>query len=160
FNAAPTNGTPPLTVTFNDNSIGSITNRHWDFGNGFTTNTTATNFVFTYNSIGTNNVTLTVSGPLGANTVTRSNYIVVLPPFVQLVSGGFSLAAEGCSNNAVDPGETVTAYFSIRNVGTAPTTNVVATLLAGGGITWPSGPQNFGVIPGGGTVSQPFTFTM
>jgi PKD repeat protein len=160
FNATPTNGTPPLAVTFNDGSIGSVTNRHWDFGNGFTTNTTATNFVFTYNSIGTNTISLTVSGPLGTNSVSRSNYIVVLPPFVQLASNGFSLAAEGCSNNAVDPGETVTANFRIRNAGTAPTTNLVATLLAGGGISLPSGPQAFGVISGGATVARPFTFTM
>jgi uncharacterized repeat protein (TIGR01451 family) len=160
FNATPTNGTPPLAVTLHDNSIGSVTNRHWDFGNGFSTNTTATNFVFTYNSVGTNTVTLTVSGPLGTNTVTRSNYIVVLPPFVQLASNGFSLAVEGCSNNAVDPGETVTANFSVRNVGTVPTTNLVATLLAGGGISSPSAPQNFGVISGGAAVAMPFTFTM
>jgi PKD repeat protein len=160
FNAAPTNGTPPLAVTFHDNSIGSITNRHWDFGNGFTTNTTATNFVFTYNSIGTNTVALTVNGQLGANTVTLSNYIVVLLPFVRLVSNGFAFIAEGCSNNAVDPGETVTANFSIRNAGTAPTTNLVATLLAGGGISSPSAPQNFGVISGSAAVAKPFTFTM
>jgi PKD repeat protein len=160
FSATPTNGTPPLAVTFQDNSIGSITNRHWDFGNGFSTNTTATNFVFTYNSLGTNTVTLTVNGPLGANTVTRSNYVVVLPPFVRLVSNGFALVAEGCPNNAVDPGETVTANFSIRNAGTATTTNLVATLLASGGISLPSAPQNFGVISGGAAVARPFSFTM
>ena len=160
FNAAPTNGAPPLAVTFNDSSVGSVTNRHWDFGNGFTTNTLATNFVFTYNSVGTNSVTLTVSGPLGTNSVTRSNYITLVPPFVLLVSNGFSLVAEGCTNNAVDPGETVTANFSIRNLGTAPTTNLVATLLAGGGVTYPSAPQNFGAIPGGSAAAMPFTFTM
>jgi PKD repeat protein len=160
FNAAPTNGTPPLAVTFQDNSTGSVTNRHWDFGNGVTTNTTATNFVFTYNSVGTNSVTLTVTGPLGTNTFTRSNYIVVPPPFVQLVSNGFALVAEGCPNNAVDPGETVTANFSIRNIGTASTTNLVATLLAVGGISNPSVPQNFGVVSGGAAVARPFTFTM
>src|SRR5262249_37090717 len=65
-----------------------------------------------------------------------------------------------CSNNAVDPGETVTANFSIRNVGTVSTTNLVATLLAGGGISLPSAPQTFGAISGGGAVAMPFTFTM
>ena len=160
FNANSTNGTPPLAVTFTDNSFGSITNRHWDFGNGLTTNTTATNFVFTYNSVGTNTVTLTVSGLLGTNSVTRTNYITVVPPFVLLVSNGFSLTAEGCVNNAVDPGETVTANFSIRNLGTAPTTNLVATLVAGGGVTSPSGPQNFGAILGGTSAVMPFTLTM
>lgn len=160
FHATPTNGVPPLAVTFNDNSIGSITNRHWDFGNGFTTNTVATNFAYTYNGIGTNSVTLTISGPLGTNSTTRTNYIILAPPFVRLACNGFSLAAEGCSNNAVDPGETVTANFSIRNAGTAPTTNLVATLLAGGGISSPSGPQNFGAIAPGAAAARPFTFTM
>jgi hypothetical protein len=60
----------------------------------------------------------------------------------------------------VDPGETVTANFSILNAGTAPTTNIVATLIAGGGISSPSAPQNFGVISGGTAVARPFTFTM
>jgi hypothetical protein len=60
----------------------------------------------------------------------------------------------------VDPGETVTANFRIRNSGTAPTTNLVATLVAGGGVTSPSAAQNFGVISGGTAVARPFTFTM
>src|SRR5262249_39764300 len=86
--------------------------------------------------------------------------VTVIPPFVRLVSNRFTLTAEGCVNNAVDPGETVTANFSIRNTGTAPTTNLVATLLVGGGVTSPSGAQNFGVIPGGAAAARPFTFTM
>ncbi len=160
FGATPTNGIAPLAVTFTDNSVGSITNRHWNFGNGFSTNTSATNFTFAYNAIGTNTVTLTVSGPLGTNSTTRSNYITVVPPFVLLASNGFSLALEGCSNNAVDPGETVTANFSIRNAGSAPTTNLIATLLASGGVTAPSGSQNYGAISAGASVARPFTFTM
>src|SRR4029453_16568672 len=48
FSAAPLIGAAPLAVTFTDTSFGTITNRFWDFGNGQTTNTTATSFVFSY----------------------------------------------------------------------------------------------------------------
>ena len=62
FSGAPTNGPAPLIVTFTDSSTGSITNRAWDFGNGDTSNTTATSVQYTYNADGTNNVSLIVSG--------------------------------------------------------------------------------------------------
>jgi uncharacterized repeat protein (TIGR01451 family) len=73
-----------------------------------------------------------------------------------------ALAAEGCSspNNAIDPDETVTVNFALKNTGSSPTTNLVATLVATNGITLPSAPQSFGVLaPCGPAVSRPFTFT-
>jgi PKD repeat protein len=77
FTGSPTNGIVPLTVTFTDTSTGSITNRFWNFGDASTTNITATSVQHTYNSVGTNTVTLTVSG-LGASTNSiQTNYIVV-----------------------------------------------------------------------------------
>lgn len=45
------------------------------------------------------------------------------------------------------------------NTGTAKTTNLVATLLATGGVVSPSGPQTYGVLnTNGAAVVQPFTF--
>ncbi len=77
-----------------------------------------------------------------------------------VVAAGFGLAAENCPNGAVDPGETVTVDFSLSNAGTANTTNLVATLLSGGGVTSPSTPQTYGVLQfGGPSVSQSFSFT-
>jgi subtilisin-like proprotein convertase family protein len=74
-----------------------------------------------------------------------------------------TLVSETCSvnNNAPDPGETVTMNFPLQNTGTGPTTNLVATLLPGGGVTNPSAPQNYGALsPVAPTpVSRPFTFT-
>lgn len=72
-----------------------------------------------------------------------------------------TITAESASpaNNAPDPDETVTALFPLRNFGTGATTDLVATLLPGGGILAPSAPQSYGVItPIGGTVARPFTF--
>jgi len=73
-----------------------------------------------------------------------------------------ALTAESCSpaNGAIDPGETVIVQLGLRNFGSASTTNLVATLLASGGVTSPSGPQNYGALVAGGTnVTRSFTFT-
>jgi uncharacterized repeat protein (TIGR01451 family) len=87
---------------------------------------------------------------------------VVAPPFVSIVSAGAALTAESFSpaNGAVDVGETVTLDLRLRNAGNVPNTNLVATLLPGGGVTAPSGPQIYGVLPPGGLpVAKSFTFT-
>jgi len=79
-----------------------------------------------------------------------------------LNAGATAVTAESCNpaNNAIDPGETVTVNFDLSNIGTANTTNLVATLQATGGVTSPSGPQNYGVVVSGGpAVTRPFTFT-
>jgi subtilisin-like proprotein convertase family protein len=73
-----------------------------------------------------------------------------------------TLTAESCApaDNAISPGETVTLAFALKNVGTASTSNLVATLQATGDVIGPSGPQSYGVLaPGGTSVSRPFTFT-
>jgi PKD repeat protein len=77
FAGSPTGGSQPLTVSFTDTSTGTITNRLWDWGDGAKTNTTATNLTHTYNILGTNTVKLTVTGPVGTNILTRTNYITV-----------------------------------------------------------------------------------
>jgi hypothetical protein len=60
----------------------------------------------------------------------------------------------------VDPGETVTVNFGLRNAGTANTTNLVATLLSSGGVTLPNAAQTYGaLVSGGAGVARPFAFT-
>src|ERR1017187_5295117 len=76
FTGLPTTGLTPLTVMFTDTSTGTITNRSWMFGDGGTTNTLNTTVAYTYNSAGTNTVTLVVTGPLGASTNARVDYVV------------------------------------------------------------------------------------
>jgi hypothetical protein len=59
----------------------------------------------------------------------------------------------------IDAGETVTVSLCIQNTGLGNTTNLVGTLQATGGVTNPSGPQNYGVVPAGGAaVCRNFTF--
>jgi PKD repeat protein len=76
FTATPTNGVDPLTVTFTDTSMGTITNRFWDFGDGSTTNTTSISVAHTY-AAGIYTVTLVITGPAGVSASTQSNYVAV-----------------------------------------------------------------------------------
>jgi PKD repeat protein len=86
FTATPDSGWAPLTVSFDDASIGDITNRYWDFGDGTTTNTTLTTLDHTYASTGTYTVALTVSGPLGSDTSTQTDLISVRAPVAPVAS--------------------------------------------------------------------------
>ncbi len=74
---APTSGAAPLTVTFGDASTGTVTAWAWTFGDGGTS--TAQNPSYTYTKVGTYRVSLTVTGPGGSNTQTKTNYIIASP---------------------------------------------------------------------------------
>jgi subtilisin-like proprotein convertase family protein len=49
--------------------------------------------------------------------------------------------------------------LQLRNLGTAATTNLVATLQPSSSVVAPSGPQSYGSIPIGGTAARDFSFT-
>lgn len=79
-----------------------------------------------------------------------------------LTPGNLSLLAEGCfpTNGAVDPGEMVTLNLGLKNTGTAPTADLVVTLLATNGVMEPSSAQRYGFVPADGeSMSRAFTFT-
>ncbi|MDE3246308.1 MAG: proprotein convertase P-domain-containing protein, partial [Acidobacteriota bacterium] len=78
-----------------------------------------------------------------------------------LSANGSALTAESCTpaNGAPDPNEIVTYNLTVKNGGTSPTTNVVGTLQASGGISSPSAPQSYGAIAPGASVTRAFTFT-
>jgi hypothetical protein len=80
-----------------------------------------------------------------------------------IASAGATLVSESCTpaNGVLDPNENVTVSFCVQNVGTLNTTSLVGTLQATGGVTGPSGPQNYGVVVAGGpAVCRNFTFTV
>ncbi|MBW1734657.1 MAG: PKD domain-containing protein [Deltaproteobacteria bacterium] len=79
FVAAPRNGTVPLTVNFTDESTGSITSWEWTFGDGGTS--TQENPSYTYETPGIYTVSLTVAGPVGSDTETKSDYITATSSF-------------------------------------------------------------------------------
>jgi uncharacterized delta-60 repeat protein/uncharacterized repeat protein (TIGR01451 family) len=76
---------------------------------------------------------------------------------------GMALLAESFTppNNVIEPGETVTISFGLRNTGFINTTNLVATLLPGNGVSnIRTNTQTYGALQAGGSVvSRPFTFT-
>jgi len=75
FTATPTNGYAPLTVQFTDTSTGTATGWAWDFNNDGIIDSTLKNPAYKYNNEGTYTVNLTVTGPLGTSTETKTNYI-------------------------------------------------------------------------------------
>jgi uncharacterized repeat protein (TIGR01451 family) len=77
FSASPLSGTVALTVTFTDRSIGDVTAWSWDFGDGGAS--VLKDPTHTYTAAGNYTVTLTVSGPVGDDTLVRTNYITVTP---------------------------------------------------------------------------------
>lgn len=108
-----------------------------------------------------------VAGTQNGVVITNGGTTVVnicMTPVPNIDPAGATITAESCSpsDNALSPGETVTVDFGLKNSGTAATTNLVATLQATGGVTSPSGPQNYGAIPPDNTtvVTRPFTFTV
>ena len=123
-------------------------------------------------AVATNFISITVPGNT-SSTVTANNTITAWPGsgtmyrFTPLsgpniIPAGTTLVTEGCppANSAIDPGETVTVSFCVRNTGLSNTTNLVGTLQATGGVTSPSGPQNYGVVVvGGANVCRDFSFT-
>ena len=85
FTADPTSGCAPLTVNFSDASSGEITDWSWDFGDG--TTSTEQNPTHTYNNPGNYTVSLTVTGPGGSDTETKTDYITVYQPITADFSG-------------------------------------------------------------------------
>jgi PKD repeat protein len=131
FSASPISGSVPLPVSFADTSIGSITNRFWDFGDGATTNTTATNVTHTYTATGTSTVQLIVSGPLGVSTNTQINLIRVTPPAPP--SAGFTVSTNaGIAPLTVTFTDTSTGSITNRfwSFGDGAVTNTLVTSIA------------------------------
>ncbi len=84
FSATPLTGYAPLQVTFTDHSSGSgtsVTSWQWDFeNNGVTDATGAGPHTYTYTTVGSYTVKLTVSDNAGrTDTETKFNYVIVSP---------------------------------------------------------------------------------
>ncbi len=119
----------------------------------FTVTVTAANI----NSIGV---------PNGSNGLTQDfalvidNAIGAGSPAIE--AAGATLTEENCppTNGVIDPGETVTVNFGLRNLGTVNTTSLVATLQSNTGVIPFGGPAIFGALGAGGPPAfQPLTFT-
>ncbi|MBD3285580.1 PKD domain-containing protein [candidate division WOR-3 bacterium] len=89
FSADVTSGTPPLEVSFTDESTGDPTSWSWDFGDGSTS--TEQNPTHTFADTGSFDVTLVCSNENDADTLTMPAYIVVTDaPYSEEVVGDFT----------------------------------------------------------------------
>ena len=76
-------------------------------------------------------------------------------------NAGATIVAEGCApgNGVVDPSEDITISLGVTNIGPGPTDNLVVTLLPTGGVTFPTGPESYGVVASGATAFRNFSFS-
>lgn len=83
-------------------------------------------------------------------------------PMPVVVTTGTTVTSRGCvaALSVMDPGETVTVGLTLKNVGTAATTNTIATLQASGGVLNPSAAQSYGAMNPGDSATRSFTFTV
>jgi PKD repeat protein len=169
FNANPTSGSAPLTVTFTDTSTGNITTWSWNFGDG--TTSTAKNGAKTYTNPGSYIVGLTVTGPAGSNTTTKTISVATAAPVANFTatpaSGTASLAVtftngstgtvsgyawtfgDGSTSTAPNPAHTYTnaGTYTVSLTATGPggantkTQNGYITVSGGG-----SGGNNAGLV--------------
>ena len=97
----------------------------------------------------------------GTGVLMADRAIASMPPKPIIMSGSPAILSESVPNGVIDLGETLVVNLPLRNMGFAPTTNLVATLLNTGGVTSASGPQTYGTIAAqGGTASQSFSFVV
>ncbi len=85
FVGNPTSGIAPLLVSFTNQSSGDYDTCAWTFGDGGTS-ASCGDPTHTYTVAGLYTVALTVSGPGGTDTLTRTSYIAAYEP----VSAGFA----------------------------------------------------------------------
>jgi PKD repeat protein len=78
FTGSPALGVTPMTVVFTNTSTGDYSTSLWNFGDNLTSPLPSP--THTYTTQGVYTVTLTVSGPGGVDTVTRTNYITAYEP--------------------------------------------------------------------------------
>jgi uncharacterized repeat protein (TIGR01451 family) len=134
------------------------------FTNGMTNTTFTVPLIDDSVVSGDKTVLLSLSNPSGnvvLLTPSAATLTIIETDGSLIVPAGTAITSEsGPANGSIDPGETVSVLFALRDAAGTNTANLVARLLATNGVTSPSGPQNYGaLVLHGPSVSKPFTFT-
>ncbi|MEO8676982.1 MAG: PKD domain-containing protein, partial [Casimicrobiaceae bacterium] len=134
FSAATTSGVAPLTVTFTNASSGAITSYAWTFGDGTTSTVASPSHV--YSAAGVYTVALTVTGPGGSNTQTRSGYITVTSatPVAQFSAATTSGVAPLTVNFTNASSGTITSYAWTFGDGTTSTVATPSHVYSAAGV--------------------------
>ena len=157
----PTNATglAPFTNSFTDTSVGAITNRYWQFGDGGTTNTTATSVAYTYNNVGTYTNILTVTDVAG-NTSSATGIVHAVSASVNPTWKGDGVAnAWNITTANWLNGATASTYSDPDNVtfddtGSA-TPNVTLNFVAQpGSVTFNNSSENYTISGTGGIIGS------
>ncbi len=103
---------------------------------------------------------LTTSTNINLANNSVSTNVTVIYPMAVITNGPATLLAQGSPpfNGAINSNQTNTVSFTLLNIGSGPTTNLVATLLANSGIRPITVSKVYGPIAAGGSASQPYTF--
>jgi len=93
------------------------------------------------------------------NSVVVTTVVNAATPLI--VAGAAALVGEAApADGGISPGETVTVNFALRNVGTADTTDLIATLQNSGGVTPVTSSVNYGAAAAnGGLVTRSFALS-
>ena len=143
FIGSPTSGTAPFTVTFTDQSTGSVTGWAWDFGDG--SSSSSQNPTHNFTAAGSYTVALTATGPGGSNTRTRMAYVSAAAPTVPTTAtlSGSESASVGSPHTSrvtldqpADQTYTITWTRSDSGTGSATSTITAGNTYAEATDTW------------------------
>ena len=109
FTASPTETCPGTSVSFTNQSVGTITTTYWTFGDGATS--TESDPSHTYTSSGSWPVSLTVNGPNGSDIETKTGYINVWTPPTAGFSASPLSGSAPLSVNFVSHSSNATSYL-------------------------------------------------
>jgi len=87
FTAKPRSGNGPLVVQFTDTSTGHVSSRLWDFGDGTTSTEQNPIHTYTYRNTPDYTVSLSVTGLGGTDTETKTKYIHLNTPPINVNIG-------------------------------------------------------------------------
>lgn len=101
-------------IQFTDNSVGEVLEWQWEFQGGTPTSSTEQNPLVTYYFPGNYNVSLTVTGPNGSNTMIKNNYIHVLttPGSAAMPAGTTTLCQNAANTTYTTTGASYATTYS------------------------------------------------
>jgi uncharacterized repeat protein (TIGR01451 family) len=103
---------------------------------------------------------LTTSSNINSANSSVSASVTVVAPTAVITNGPAALVSQGSPpfNGAINFNQTNTVSFTLLNIGSGPTTNLIASLLANSGVSPITVSRDYGSIAAGGSASQSYTF--